>query len=76
MKRRIVRKPDTDLSRILLAAYYGHLGRADEARALWQEVLQINPNYSFEHHRRVLPYNDPIHVERIAEGLRRAGLPM
>jgi adenylate cyclase len=75
LKRRIVRKPDTDVSRILLAACYGHLGRAEEARALWQEVLQINPGYSFEHHRRVLPYKDPADFERIADGLRKAGLP-
>ncbi len=32
LKRRIVRKPDTDMSRVLLAACYGHLGRAEEAR--------------------------------------------
>ena len=76
MKRRVIRKPDTDLSRILLAACYGHLGRAEEARALWQEVLQINPNYSFEHHCRTLPYKDPVDLERIAEGLRKATLPV
>ncbi len=75
LRRRIVRKPDTDLSRVLLAACYGHLGRAEEARALWREVLQINPDYSFEYHRRRLPYEDPIDLERIADGLRKAGLP-
>jgi len=29
LKRRIIRKPDTDMSRVLLAACYGHLGRVD-----------------------------------------------
>jgi TolB-like protein/class 3 adenylate cyclase/Tfp pilus assembly protein PilF len=76
LRRRIVRKPDTDLSRVLLAACYGHLGRAEEAQALYQEVLQINPDYSFEHHRRGLPYKDPIDLERIAEGLRKGGVPV
>jgi tetratricopeptide (TPR) repeat protein len=43
LKRRILRKPDTDLSRVLLAACYGFLGRAEDARALWEEALPINP---------------------------------
>ena len=33
LKRRLVRNPDTDVSRVLLAASYGHLGRFDEARS-------------------------------------------
>ncbi len=75
LRRRIVRKPDTDLSRVLLAACYGHLGRTEEARALWREVLQINPDYSFEYHRRRLPYKDPADLDRIVDGLRKAGVP-
>ncbi|MGH6934030.1 MAG: hypothetical protein ACREEE_16555, partial [Dongiaceae bacterium] len=61
--------------RVLLAACCGQLGRAEEARALWQEALRINPDYSLEHRRRVLPYKDPADFERIVEGLRKAGLP-
>jgi adenylate cyclase len=74
LKRRIVRKPDTDISRVLLASCYGHLGYAEEARALWQEALRINPNYSLERRRRVLPYKDPADFERVVAGLRKAGL--
>src|ERR1700722_8013138 len=33
LKRRIVRNPDTDASRVLLAASYGQMGRIEEARA-------------------------------------------
>ena len=55
LKRRLVRKPDTDISRVLLAACYGHLGRVEEAQAQWREVMHINPDYSLEHRRRVLP---------------------
>jgi adenylate cyclase len=73
LKRRIIRKPDTDMSRVLLAACYGHLGRAEEAQALWREVMRINPDYSLEHRRRI--YKDPADFERIVEGLRKAGLP-
>ena len=75
LKRRIIRKPDTDMSRVLLAACYGHLGRMEEAQAQWREVMRINPDYSLEHRRRVLPYKDPADFERIADGLRKAGLP-
>jgi adenylate cyclase len=75
LKRRIVRKPDTDMSRVLLAACYGHLGRVEEAQAQWREVMRINPDYSLEHRRRVLPYKEPADFERIADGLRKAGLP-
>src|SRR5215470_13628629 len=53
LKRRIVRKPDTDISRALLAASYGHLGRVEEARAQWQELMRVNPQYSLDHRRRV-----------------------
>ena len=45
LKRRLIRNPDTDISRVLLAACYGHLGRVDEARAEWQEVFRVNPDY-------------------------------
>jgi tetratricopeptide (TPR) repeat protein len=75
LKRRIIRNPDTDASRILLAAAYGHLGRVEEARTQWDEALRFNPAYSLEHRRRILPYKDPADFERIVEGLRKAGLP-
>ena len=74
LKRRIVRKPDTDMSRVLLAACYGHLGRNEEARTLWQEPLRISPGYSLEHRRRVLPYKDPADFDHVVDGLRKVGL--
>ena len=66
--------PNTDVSRVLLAASYGHLGRFDEAREEWQEVFRINPEYSLEHRRKVLPYKNPADFERVVDGLRKAGL--
>jgi adenylate cyclase len=74
LKRRLTRHPDTDISRVLLAASFGHLGRTDEARAQWQEVLRINPNYSLEHRRKVLPYKNRSDFELVVDGLRRAGV--
>jgi adenylate cyclase len=74
LKRRITRNPNTDASRVLLAASYGQLGLIDEARFPWREVSRVNPNYSLEHRREVLPYKNPEDFEWIVEGLRKAGL--
>jgi adenylate cyclase len=74
VKRRIFRTPETDASRVLLAATYGQTGRLDEAREQWREVLRVNPAYSLEHRRKVLPYKNPADFETVVEGLRRAGL--
>jgi adenylate cyclase len=75
LKRAIIRKPETDVSRVLLAASYGFLGRVAEARAEWAEALRVNPQYSLEHRRQILPYKDPREFDRLVEGLRKAGLP-
>jgi adenylate cyclase len=72
---RIARTPGTDSSRMLLASCYGHLGRAEDARAAWAELLKVNPDFSLTQRARVLPYKDAGDFQRIAEGLAKAGLP-
>ena len=72
---RIARNPDTDASRMLLAACYGHLGRTEDARAAWTELLKVNPGFSLAQRARVLPYKDASDFQRITEGLAKAGLP-
>jgi adenylate cyclase len=72
--QRLTRNPVTDVSRALLAASYGHLGRLDEARAAWQEVLRVNPDFSLDYRRKVLPYKNPEDFELMVGGLRKAGL--
>ena len=74
LKRRIVRNPSTDVSRVLLAASLGHLGHLEAAREEWKEVFRISPDYSLEHRRNVLPYKNPADFDRVVEGLRKAGL--
>jgi adenylate cyclase len=73
-KRRITRNPDTDASRVLLAASYGQIGLVDKAREAWQQALRVNPNYSLEQRRKVLPYKNPADFELVVDGLRKAGL--
>jgi adenylate cyclase len=72
---RIAKNPATDSSRMLLAACYGHLGRAEDARAVWADLLKVNPGFSLAQRERVLPYKDPREFQRIAAGLEKVGLP-
>jgi adenylate cyclase len=72
---RIARNPDTDASRMLLAACYGHLGRTEDARAVWTELLKVNPDFSLTQRARVLPYKLASDFQRITAGLSKAGLP-
>lgn len=72
LKQRLKGNPDTDVSHVLLAACYGHLGRQEEARAEWEQVMRINPNYSLEQRRSVLPYKNPADFDLVVGGLRKA----
>lgn len=72
LKRRIMRFPETDASRVWLTAAYGQMGLAEEAREAWLGALAVNPSYSLEQRRKVLPYKNPADFDRIIEGLRKA----
>ena len=74
LKRRLTRKPNSDTSHVLMAACLGHLGRSKESRSEWREALRINPQYSLEHRRKVLPYKNPEDFEGVIDGLRKAGI--
>jgi adenylate cyclase len=75
LAERIRRFPATDASRMLLASCYGHLGRLEEARSAWAELLKVNPDFSLAQRARVLPYKQASDFQRIADGLAKAGLP-
>lgn len=74
LEQRIERNPQSATSYALLASCYGYLGRITESRAAWAEVLEIEPGFSTERRRRILPFRDPEDFERRVQGLRRAGL--
>jgi len=73
-RERIRLMPGTDFSRAPLASALGHLGEIDEAQRIWRELMQINPNYSFSGHFGRLPFKRREDVQKIADGLAKAGL--
>ena len=75
LKQRQERNPDAATVYALLASCYGHLGHVAEGQNALAELFRINPEFSIEHRRRVLPFKNPDDFERRVEGLRKAGLP-
>ena len=74
LRQRLARNPRSQTSYALLASCYGHLGRMEDARSAWSEALKIEPGFSLERRRRILPYRNPETFEQRIEGLRKAGL--
>ncbi|SEB56093.1 TolB amino-terminal domain-containing protein [Beijerinckia sp. 28-YEA-48] len=74
LKERILLVPETDMSRPYLAAALGNLGYLDEARHVWDELMTINPGYSFADRVSAMPFKNPEDLARITKGLERAGL--
>jgi adenylate cyclase len=75
-RRRLTMTPRSDMSRFYLACLYGLTGRYEEARRSWQETLEVNPGFSVERLKRILPYRDPNLVDRLVGGLRDAGISL
>ena len=74
LRQRVFLVPGTDFTRAVLASALGHLGEVDEARRVWHELKEINPKYSFREHFSRQPFRQE-DVERVGEGLTKAGLP-
>ena len=74
-RERILLMPETDASRGYLAAALGHLGKFEEARRVWAELMAINPNYVMvERLNRTAV--QPRQIELVLDGARKAGLPV
>jgi adenylate cyclase len=58
----------------LLAASYAHLCKMEEARHHAALLMKVHPNFSLAHWREVLPFKDQRLLERLIEGMRKAGL--
>ncbi|MFS2176986.1 tetratricopeptide repeat protein [Rhizobium pisi] len=74
IQRRLQQNPQSETAYALLASCYGHLGRKEESRRAWEKALQINPEFSIERRRRVLPFQNPEDFNCRVDGLRKAGL--
>ena len=74
LKQRLAQNPRSETAYALLASCYGHLGQTADCRTAWEQVLRIDPGFSMERRRRVLPFRNPEDFERRVEGLRKAGL--
>ena len=58
-----------------LAAAYASAGEIEEAEWEVEQILMLNPEFSFQRMRAAFPFKDPVHLERFVDGLRKAGLP-
>ncbi len=74
LRKRLTSQPHSDVSRALLASVYGHLGMPEAAQAEWAELLRIEPDFSVERRRRIMPYRNAADFDRFPEGLRKAGI--
>ena len=70
-RERIRLAPQTDLSRGLLIAALGHLGRIDEALQVAAELNKIRPDYSFYDHVSRLPFSNSEDSEKIRAGFAK-----
>ncbi|MCH4550599.1 adenylate/guanylate cyclase domain-containing protein [Rhizobium changzhiense] len=74
IEQRLQQNSQSETAYALLASCYGHLGRPEESRQAWEKALRINPDFSVERRRRVLPFRNPEDFNRRVEGLRKARL--
>ena len=66
--------PATRLSRAFLVSALGHMGKVEEAEAIWRELMEINPACSPVDHVARLPFKNPEQGEIYLAGLRMAGV--
>jgi adenylate cyclase len=67
-------RPDYSFSRALLAASYAWTGQLEKGRSALRAVLAESPDFSIANVRAAYAFSDPEFVDRLVEGLRRAGL--
>jgi len=70
-----VRQPNASVPYISLASTYAEAGDEGAARAAAKELLARDPKFSIEKYAKRLNFKNPEDLERILDGLRKAGLP-
>jgi adenylate cyclase len=74
LKRSAAHNPEALPTHIYLAACFGLLGRTATAREALAEVHRIYPNFATAWVRTYLPYKRAVDLDRLIEGLRKAGV--
>jgi tetratricopeptide (TPR) repeat protein len=76
-ERALKRNPKNYVPLIHLAAAYAHLGREKEAAAAIQKLNKVLPIFSVDFVSSPLTskYKDPVDLDRLVDGLRKAGMP-
>ncbi len=75
LKRSAAHNPEAFPAHLYLAACFGLLGKDASAREAMAEVYRINPDFSTAWMQTFLSYKRAADLDRLVEGLRKAGLP-
>ena len=73
-KKALIRNPDYLPAHIYLAVIYSEQERQEEAQLEVDEIVRLSPQTSPENWQERIPYQDQGTIDRIVEGLRKAGL--
>jgi adenylate cyclase len=73
--RSIQQRPEFHAPHRVLAASCAHLGRLEEARAAFEDLLRVQPGFSEPFLRATSPNADEGYLDHLLDGLRKAGLP-
>ena len=68
--------PDELYGRVVLCGALALVTAEGAAAELAQEIVRIDPSFTISRYAETLPYEDKATLDRITEGLDRAGLPM
>ena len=71
----IKRDPEHNEGHIGLADILSETGQIDKAKAVATEVLRINPKFSVSKYISSIAYRDQAETLKMAEGLKKVGLP-
>ena len=78
LRRSLEANRNYPLGHFYLAAVLAQVGELDEARAIAQLGLALNPSFSIRRFRTNTPSNHPVYLagrDRVIEGMRMAGVP-
>lgn len=75
LARKLPDFPDSIAPRVELVLTYIEIERRQDAHAMADEILRIDPPFSVSTWARTQPYKDPGIVRREMQALRLAGLP-